>query len=132
MIVDTSVWIDCFRGLQNAQTKKVADLLVHTKRITITPTILQEVLQGIREDAQFVRIRANLLACTLLILDPVEAAIGAADLYRSLRKQGVTIRKPNDCLIAYYAIFHNISVLQNDIDFIHIAQHTPLQLITDN
>ncbi|GAB4030135.1 type II toxin-antitoxin system VapC family toxin [Spirosoma jeollabukense] len=132
IIVDTSVWVDCFRGLQNDQTRKVADLLVHTKRITITPTILQEVLQGIRDNAQFARIRTSLLACILLTVDPVEAAIGAADLYRTLRKIGVTIRKPNDCLIAYYAIFHNIPVLQNDIDFIHIAQHTPLQLITDD
>lgn len=44
----------------------------------------------------------------MLELDTVEAAIGAADLYRALRKKGITIRKSNDCLIAYYAIAHNV------------------------
>lgn len=65
----------------------------------------------------------------MLQLDPVEAAVGAADLYRSLRKKGVTIRKPNDCLIAYYALFYDVSVLHNDVDFEQIAQHTQLRVV---
>lgn len=65
----------------------------------------------------------------MLQLNPIEAAIGAADLYRTLRKKGVTIRKPNDCLIAHYAIFYDIPLLHNDIDFGQIAQHTPLRFI---
>ena len=129
VIVDTSVWVDCFRGIQNEQTQLVANLLVHSKQVTIVPTILQEVLQGIREDAQFVRIRRDLFACTILRPDPVEAAIGTAELYRTLRKKGVTIRKPNDCLIAHCAIFYDIPVLHNDVDFTQIARHTSLQIL---
>ena len=64
----------------------------------------------------------------MLLLDPVEAAIGAAQLYRMLRKKGVTIRKPNDCLIAHYAIYYDIPILHNDVDFDQIARHVALRI----
>ena len=64
----------------------------------------------------------------MLLLDPVEAAIGAAQLYRMLRKKGVTFRKPNDCLIAHYAIFYDISILHNGVDFDQIARYAPLRI----
>ncbi|WP_020604135.1 type II toxin-antitoxin system VapC family toxin [Spirosoma spitsbergense] len=130
IIVDTSIWIDYFRGIQNSQTKLVTELLVSTNRVAILPIILQETLQGIRDDSQFVRTQKNMLACVLLRLDAVEAAIEAAQLYRTLRKKGVTIRKPNDCLIAHYALFYDLPVLHNDIDFEQIARHTALRIAT--
>jgi predicted nucleic acid-binding protein len=130
IIVDTSVWVDFFRGQQTAQTILTADLLATSDSIAITPTILQEVLQGIWDDHRYETIKESLLACIMLSLDPVEAAIGTADLYRSLRKKGITIRKPNDCLIVYYAIIHALSVLHNDVDFNQITEHTSLQTVT--
>ena len=129
IIVDTSVWVDYFRGITNQQTELVSNLLTETNSITITPTILQETLQGIRDDSQFKYIRESLLACVTLRLDPVQTAIGAAQLYRSLRKKGVTIRKPNDCLIAYYGLSYDAPILHNDIDFIQIALHTNLKMV---
>lgn len=130
VIVDTSVWVDCFRAIQNSQTQFVANRMPFTGQIALVPTILQEVLQGIRDDNKFMRVRTDLLACAVLRLEPVKAAIGAADMYRMLRKKGVTIRKPNDCLIAHYAIVYNTPILHNDVDFEQIAQHTPLQCLT--
>lgn len=62
-------------------------------------------------------------------VDPVEAAIGVADLYRALRKKGVTIRKPNDCLMVHYAVFHDLPVLHNDVDFDQIARFTSLRIV---
>ncbi|ADB39139.1 type II toxin-antitoxin system VapC family toxin [Spirosoma linguale] len=128
MIVDTSVWIDAFRGGQSEQVRLVATYLAADRQIFITPTIVQEVLQGVRADDEYVLIKEGILAHSILRLDPVEAAIGAADLYRSLRKKGVTIRKPNDCLIAHYAIFYDIPVLHHDADFDQIASHTALRI----
>jgi predicted nucleic acid-binding protein len=61
IIVDTSIWIDYFRGIQNSQTKLVTELLVSTNRVAILPIILQETLQGIRDDSQFVRTQKNML-----------------------------------------------------------------------
>lgn len=129
IIVDTSVWVDYFRGIQSHQTKLLANLLANTNRVTITPTVLQETLQGIRDDSQFTQIRESLLVCIILRLDPTEAAIEAAQLYRMLRKKGVTIRKPNDCLTAYYGLFHDVPILHNDIDFVQIARYTALKMV---
>lgn len=128
MIVDTSVWIDAFREGKSEQARLVATYLAADRQLYITPTILQEVLQGIRVEEEYVRIKEGLLAHSVLKLDPVQAALGAADLYRSLRKKGVTIRKPNDCLIAHYAIFYDIPVLHRDGDFDQIANHTALRI----
>lgn len=104
------------------------EYLAVSQQVMIMPVILQEVLQGIREDSRFDRIKDDLLACTMLLLDPVESAIEAASLFRFLRKKGITIRKPNDCLIAHYAIFYTIPVLHNDVDFDQIARHTALRI----
>lgn len=129
MIVDTSVWVDAFREVRNKQTELVIAYTIADRRIYVTPTIIQEVLQGVRVDGRYAIVKEGILAQSLLKLDPVEAAIGAADLYRSLHKKGVTIRKPNDCLIAHYAIFFDIPILHNDVDFDQIARHTALRLV---
>ncbi|GAB3792452.1 hypothetical protein GCM10028819_02660 [Spirosoma humi] len=120
---------DAFREVRSKQTALVVEYTVADRQIYVTPTIIQEVLQGVRTDDRYAVVKEGMLAQSLLKLDPVEAAIGAADLYRSLRKKGVTIRKPNDCLIAHYAIFYDIPILHNDVDFDQIARHTALRLV---
>ena len=55
---------------------------------------------------------------------------GAADLYRSLRKNGITIRKSNDCLIAYYAISFAVSLVHTDRDVDLLAKHSGLKVLT--
>ena len=45
-------------------------------------------------------------------------------------KKGVTIRKPNDCLIAYYGLFHSVPILHNDSDFVQIARYTALEMVS--
>jgi predicted nucleic acid-binding protein len=130
MIIDTSVWVDAFRYGSSKQALFVADYLAADKQIYVTPTILQEVLQGVRMDDQYVLIKEGMLAHSMLKLDPVEAAIAAAQLYRTLRQKGITIRKPNDCLIAHYAIFYDIPILHNDVDFDQIARFSALRIAT--
>jgi len=103
--------------------------LQQQRLIFITAVVLQEVLQGIREDTLYEDVKRILSDMTLLTLDPAEAAIGAAELYRSLRKKGVTIRKPNDCLIAHYALVHNLPILHNDVDFDQIAHYSSLRVV---
>jgi hypothetical protein len=54
--------------------------------------------------------------------------IRAAEVYRSLRKRGVTIRKPVDCMIASVATEHDIPLLHNDRDFDYIAKYSNLRV----
>ena len=85
--------------------------------VYICPVIIQEVLQGIKNDLQFKKVKNSFLALPVLTEDPVEAAIGAAEIYRQLRKKGITIRKSNDCLIAWYALENTIQVVHRERDF---------------
>ena len=129
ILVDTSVWIDALNGKKTEQTKQLEQLIEQDAQIVLCPIIIQEILQGIKEDSHFNRVKESLSGFETLYIDALEAAYGAASLYRSIRKRGITIRKNNDCLIAFYAISHKISLLHNDGDFNRIAEYTALKIL---
>jgi predicted nucleic acid-binding protein len=128
VLVDTSVWIGFFRDENIPEVRKLSALLDNGQAVCLCPTIIQEILQGISDSRNFDRIKEHLLRQIVLTCDPVESAIGAAKIYQHLRKKGVTIRKSNDCLIAYHALYYEASVLHTDRDYKNIAAHTGLQL----
>ena len=131
VLVDTSVWIDALNGKKNRQTELLEYLITHTGQVVICPTIIQEILQGIRNDADYRAVKEELGGFPVLDSDPVDAAYGAADIYRNARKKGITIRKSNDCLIAYYAIAHKAFLLHRDDDFNEIAKYTSLKTLQE-
>ena len=61
--------------------------------------------------------------------EPYSLALQAAQMYRTLGKKGITIRKPNDCLIAIYAMHNNAFLIQDDKDFDFIAANSELKLL---
>lgn len=128
LIFDTSVWIDFLQNKSNPPSDLLTSYIEKNDQVLLTPTILQEVLQGIRDDAQYRHIKEILAYFTTLQLPPIQAAVGAADLYRSLRKKGLTIRKSNDCLIAYYAIEFSTGLAHSDSDFDLISKHAKLKI----
>ncbi len=123
ILADTSVWINFFKGIESEEVTMLSEYIHEGDTVYLCPVIIQEILQGIMDDQQFIEIRKYLLAFDILNDDGVEVAIGAANLYRSLRKKGITIRKSNDCLIAQYAIKHNVTVLHQDRDFDLVFQN---------
>jgi predicted nucleic acid-binding protein len=129
MIVDTSVWIDFFNGVHNRHTDYLADAIESGKPVFLHSIILMEILQGFRSDSDHAAIRDILLSFNFVMEDAVPDAIGASDLYRSLRKKGATIRKSLDCLIAYSAIRNSLPLLHKDRDFDIISKHTKLKLL---
>lgn len=126
-IIDTSVWIDYLNDKACDKTD-LADKLLEQRSVIILPIILQEILQGIRDRQMFETIKESLLSLNLLQYNPIETAIGAASLYRFLKRKGITIRKPNDCLIGVICINNNLPLLHNDKDFDNIAKHTSLKI----
>jgi predicted nucleic acid-binding protein len=126
-VIDTSIWIDYFRNIINQQTDAVADIIINEELIMI-PVIMQEVLQGIREEALFKIVRNAFLEYQFIRYDNINISIEAASLFRFLSKKGVTIRKPNDCLIAVICIENKLTLLHNDKDFENIAKHTSLKI----
>ena len=79
-------------------------------------------------ETEYITLKELLISLDFLYMDIYLAAEGAADIYRSLRKKGVTIQKPNDCLIAYYAIHFNLELIHSDYDFDKIARHIFLKI----
>jgi predicted nucleic acid-binding protein len=117
LLFDTSIWIDFFNGTDNEKVSLLTEYITNDYPIYICPVIIQEILQGIKSDKQYIEVKEAILALIIINEDPVMAAIGAADLYRKLRKTGLTIRKGNDCLIAWYGIKNSLKIIHRDRDF---------------
>jgi len=128
MLVDTSVWVNFFKGNPTSASLHLKEILSNTL-IATCPTIVQEVLQGIKHDKDFAK-TINLFDEMLQLKeDQYQLSIDAARIYRQLRNKGITIRKPNDCLIAAYAIKNKVALLHDDRDFDFIASKTSLEVV---
>lgn len=127
VLVDTTVWIDFFAARNEPHVAALQKLIENEEDLCICGIILAEVLQGIRSDADFAETREYL---DDLIFLPMlkETFVRSAQVYRSLRKRGITIRKPVDCLIASVTIQYDIRLLHNDRDFDYIARHSNLRV----
>ena len=116
ILVDTSVWIDYFRGTITAQTERLDGLLGH-EPLAIGDLILTEVLQGFDSDPDFREAWRVLTSLTVVEIGGLEIAIQAAKNFRVLRRLGVTVRKTIDTLIATRCIESGFDLLHNDTDF---------------
>jgi len=126
-IVDTSVWIDYFNGKIDERTDATEKFIIEGELLML-PIILQEVLQGIRSAKDFSTVKNAFLRNTFFNFNTIDMALEAATLFRFLKRNGVTIRKPNDSLIAAICIQNNFSLLHNDKDFNNIAKYTSLKI----
>jgi predicted nucleic acid-binding protein len=129
VIVDTTVWIDFFSGRPSPEVQLLEGFLKGGRDICICGVILAEVLQGIREDKDYKRTLSRFDSFLFLDLDRA-AFIRAAQIYRALRRRGITIRKSVDCMIAAVAIQHNLPLLHNDRDFDPIEKFCGLKVVT--
>ncbi|MBA7517963.1 Ribonuclease VapC11 [subsurface metagenome] len=103
--------------MYNIQVQTLTDYIENDDPVFICPTILQEILQGIRSEKQYNEVRDYLLCLNILNDSSLETALGAVKIYRTLRKKGISIRKSNDCIIAQYAFKYSLEILHKDRDF---------------
>jgi len=121
-LVDTSVWIATFRRGGPA----LENLVPFDEVVTALP-IVQEVLQGFADEGALARARDAMLALPMIDSPLSESRfLEAAELYRTARRAGVTVRSSVDCLIAACAIRHRVGVLHVDRDFDALARVSPL------
>jgi len=116
IVVDTTVWVDYFRGVPTRQTDWL-DAKLERERLGLTDLILFEVLQGVKDDNAYRAVRSKLLKFEIFPTGGIALAIAAAKNYRRLRAQGLTVRRTIDCLIATFCLEHGHSLLHNDRDF---------------
>ena len=130
IIVDSSVWIDFFNPtIVTKETKLLKQFILNDYPIYLCPVIFQEVLQGIKDDKTFSDVKYFLSYFRMPDMDIMEATDYAINLYRQLRKNGKTIRKAGDCLVASYALLKDMYILHNDRDFIEIASGSKLKVL---
>lgn len=127
VIADTSVWVDFLRGAE-APHCETFSFLLEEQEIALCDRVLQEVLQGVRGDAQFRRLRARLLALPCYNLGGHDLAVQAARNYRRLRSLGVTPRSATDVLIATFCIDDGHELLHSNRDFEPFARHLGLRV----
>lgn len=115
-IVDSSVWIDYFRGEVTRQTD-LLDWGLGRVEIGLGDIILAEVLQRFDRAAEFRAARDALLRFPIFTIGGIAIALKSAENFRRLRRRGVTVRKTVDCLIATFVIENGFSLLHSDRDF---------------
>jgi predicted nucleic acid-binding protein len=120
ILVDSSVWIDHFRGTANAQTRQLERWLSGQdgpQDIGVADLVVFEVVRGFATAKAQARARDLLLALEVVEIGGVDNALHAATLYRCLREAGRTMRSPIDILLASYCMAHGHVLLHRDADF---------------
>ncbi len=121
--------IDYLSGKENAATLKFQYILDSNMPFGINPFIYQEVLQGVKTEKDFDKVKKYLDTQRFYFLkDEKESFASAAKIYFKCRKKGITINSTIDCLIAQTAIENNLYLLHNDFDFDNIAKVVHLRI----
>lgn len=128
ILVDSSVWIDYFRGTGTWQTDKL-DGLLGNQPLAVGDLILTEVLQGFASEKDFNQARKLLTSLVMVELGGQDIAIQAARNHRALRVLGVTVRKTIDTLIATRCIESGHTLLHADRDFEPFMLHLGLRSV---
>lgn len=126
ILVDSSVWIDYFRGTVTPQTEKL-DAVLGVEPIATGDLILTEVLQGFISDRDFSQAKKLMMSLLVIDLAGQALAIQAANNFRTLRALGTTVRKTIDTLIATRCIENRMPLLYSDRDFDPFVQHLGLR-----
>lgn len=128
ILVDSSVWIDYFRGTKTFETNILHTLLA-SEPLAIGDLIVAEVLQGFSAERDFNRARSLLARLDQIQIGGTELAVQAARNFRTLRGLGVTVRKTIDVLIATRCIEDDLFLLHSDRDFDAFEQHLGLRVV---
>lgn len=124
ILVDTSIWVEMMRKVRPLDLEAIVNF---DEVVTCLP-VVQEVLQGIRDDRAF-RTARDAMENLPHLDDPLtnDTVLHAVDLYRAARKRGLTIRSPVDCLVAAIALRYDAEVLHRDRDYRALARISTLR-----
>ena len=128
ILVDSSVWIDFFRGTVTPQVDAL-DRLLGEELVAIGDLMMTEVLQGFASERDFNKARRMLGTLDLVEIGGRDVMIEAARYFRDLRGRGITIRKTIDTLIATRCIVSGYRLLYSDRDFDPFVTHLGLERV---
>lgn len=128
VLVDTSVWIDYFRGTETGQVS-LLDELLESDRILIGDLIITELMQGFRYKRELNAISEVVKLLEYRDLVGREIAEKSAENYRHLRGKDTTVRKTIDVIIGTFCIENGIYLLHDDRDFAPLEKYLGLKVI---
>jgi len=128
ILVDSSVWIDYFRGTITPQTERL-DKMLGREPLAVGDLMLTEVLHGFYSERDFIEARRMLTSLAVVELGGQEIAIQAAMNFRALRRRGVNVRKTIDTVIATRCIESGFDLLHDDHDFDPFARYLGLRVV---
>ena len=128
LVVDSSVWIDFFNNVDHPAVDLLQQLLDHGEvRLIVPDLVLFEVLRGFRHEHSHRQARRLMESLHVQSTGGPELALAAAQHYRSLRAQGITVRSPIDVLVATYCIENDYALLHRDRDYTAFETHRGLR-----
>ena len=128
IVVDTSVWIDVLNAVDTPAATRCVNLIQGGEPVALTDVIFAELLQGLGDEREVSQVERQLRAFPVLRLESLDDFALAAELYRTARRSGVTVRKTLDCLIAAPCVRANAPLLHADKDFDRLASCTALRI----
>jgi predicted nucleic acid-binding protein len=129
IVVDSSVWVAQFRGRPTRTTEFLAAQVRRNTAIGITDVVYMELLRGARTKAELGRVRLSIGETTILRMQELGDFEFAADLYRTARTKGHTVRRATDCMIAAVCIRESVPLLHDDADFDRLAAVSNLHVV---
>jgi predicted nucleic acid-binding protein len=128
LVADSSVWIDFFNDVDDPAVEMLDRLLSHGEvRIVVPDLVLFEVLRGFRQEGQHRQAQRLMQSLHVEATASAELALAAAQHYRSLRAQGITVRSALDVLVASFCIEHDYALLHRDRDFLAFEERRGLR-----
>lgn len=125
ILADTSIWIDFFNGKITPETNFLDNALADSN-VIIGDLIVLEILQGIRNDKDYIKTQKALETLEQFELFGTSMVTECANNFRLLRKKGLTIRKTTDLIIASFCIKNKTPLLYTDRDFVPFSEHLGL------
>lgn len=122
ILVDTSAWVEFDRATGSPTDARLTGLVADTDLVAVTEPVIMEIVAGARDDRRERDLRRLLARFPLLRFDPVVDFDGAARIYRTCRRSGVTPRGTVDCMIAAVALRHGATLLAADADLDRVAE----------
>jgi predicted nucleic acid-binding protein len=126
ILIDSSVWIDYFRGAHTPESDRLDELL-GTEALIVGDVVLAEVLQGFKSEREFNVALELFESLPVVDIGGREIAIQTAHNFRRLRAQGITVRKTIDTLIATWCLMNGVDLLFSDRDFAPFVEHLGLR-----
>ncbi len=126
VLVDTSAWAEFLNGASSPAARAVDRLLAGDDDVVTCGLVAAEVFQGIKHDRE--ELEAFFRKMTFLEPAGIDTYLKAADLHRTLRRRGITIRSTIDCFLAVLAAENRCDMLFRDRDLTLILDSGLLDL----